>query len=201
MRLLLVLGLGCLLSNGVLGGHDDRGRIVTAYGNAEDDIEKLFAQPEKLEEKLSCIEKITIDNFFLILNIYACSKIRHYEYLAGICEKKFKETEASVVGVCPGFLRVETCLYYFEELFCIGYTHELTPYALEGLKSRINAMITFLRMSTSSDEAKNIIDTYKRCIEEYNHNPIEYKRKHRELHLDEWSFAAYPEWDVPSETE
>ena len=160
MRLLCVLIWGCLLNTGVWGGHNDRIRISRSYKEAEEAVESIFDAPGELQKTLSTITKITSQNFFLFLNIYACSIARNYEELIGICEEKIVATSPTVVGICPGSSNIETCLYYFEELFCIDYTHEFTPYALTYLSSRIDAMIAFLERFTKSEEAKTIVVSY-----------------------------------------
>ena len=196
MRLLWMLVLGCLLSNGIWGAHNERLRISRSYKEAEEAIESIFDNPEDLEKKLSTIPQITPQNFFLFLNIYACSKTRNYVSLLRICEEKIKATDSTIIGICSGSSNIETCLYYFEELFCIDYTHEFTPYALSYLRSRIEAMIAFLEKFTKSEEAEAIVTSYKECIKAYQEDPTTYKMRHRILHPDEetWTFASYPEW-------
>ena len=192
MRCLCTLVLGCLLSNGAWGAHNERSHISDSYKRAERTAIR-FDDIGELEKTLNSISSIAPENFFLFLHIYAYGIKKGYVHIIEICETKIKATDLAVVGI--GSSSVETCFYYFEELFCIGYTHEFTPYALRYLQPIIEAMIAFLK-NVSTKEAEDIVKLYEECRGLYSADPDTYEINHKIPHSDEdlWTFPTNLQW-------
>ena len=153
-----------------------------------------YKSPLELKNKLEDIHELTVDNFFLVLNICACSLIREgYEHLLDSCLELFKKTKSIDV--------VRDCLYYFEEMFCIEDSHELNNIAVIRLRTRVLAMIVFLnwnrargKLIPKKKETKgDIILTYENCMKEYDENPSAYGRE-EENRGSYWCKSPYPEW-------
>ena len=191
MRLLCMLGLGCLLSNGVLGVHTElHERIYHLYRRSESRIEGLYEWPDELRKILSEIPEITTDNFFLVLHICAFSITREgFGDILESCLVLFENTKSIKL--------VRDCLYYFEEMFCIEDTHELNSIAAGYLKSRVRAMILFLNWNKArgkiADGKDEIIRIYQKCMKKYDRNPDAYGH-YEENNGEDWCKAAYPEW-------
>ena len=198
MRLLSILGVWCLLSNSVFGVHEYEDIIQRSYSEAERTVEALCSKPEELKGILDSISEMTVDNFFLVLNICACSIARNYKGLLDVCVRKFQEAKPSVVGACWTSSNINTCLYYFEEMFCKGNEHRLNFIALYYLRTRVEAMLLFLQKSRSlpgkTKEKEKVIAIYRQCIQEYETDSSLYERLYTERLRSEWTFATQPEW-------
>lgn len=191
MRLFFVLGVCCFLSNDVLGVHTKlHQRIYDSYRSAEHEVEMCYEFPDELKSTLMGIPELTVDNFFLVLHICACSMAREgYDDLFRTCLNLFEKTKGTQV--------VRDCLYYFEEMFCIEDTHELNYIAAGRLCTRVWAMIVFLnwnkahgKVATEKDE---IIRIYQECMQRYKTDPRSYGHW-EENSGDDWCKAFYPEW-------
>ncbi len=190
MRLLCMLGLGCLLSNGMLGGHSYNDTILRLHREAEEKIMFFYRDSERLEKEL-CVPKITLENFFKFLMIYTCAmslKEDGEEELLDKCRKKAKEMGCEVLGTSTD---IATCLYYFEEMYCIGNEHQLNAIAVGYRRERVLAMIDFLKHSNIPEakelEKQKIINIYQECIKAYEENSSAYIQDHCEPHGEEWT--------------